>query len=129
MKMFLASLLAIVAMTCWGCAAAASPSALPLASPAAICDQTQFAPPPTLSCTSALAAAAAALPAGHSAITGQQFRYGGLCPPGAPCVPPTGDQGIVIFDFASGPPQVVYVSAGAGGAVAVGTPAPYPSGY
>ncbi len=121
----------ILAIACSGCSAAASaaPSSAPSAAVTTVCDPAQFAPPPTLACGPALAAAAAALPAEHAPIARQEFRWGGLCPPGAPCVPPTGDQGIVIFDFASGPPLVVYVTPGASGAVAVGSPAPYPSGY
>ena len=130
MRSFLV-VMTILAIACSGCASAAStaPSVLPSASAATVCDQAQFAPPPTLACAPAVVAAAAALPAGHAPITRQEFRWGGLCPPGSPCVPPSGDQGIVIFDFASGPPLVVYVTAAAGGASAVGTPAPYPSGY
>jgi hypothetical protein len=125
-------LVAIVAIACSGCAAAAStaPSAPATASAAGVvCDQAQFAPPPTLTCAPAVAAAVAALPAAHPPIIRQEFRWGGLCAPGASCAPPLGDQGIVIFDFASGPSLVVYVSAGNGGAVASGSPAPYPSGY
>ena len=130
MRTFLA-VATVLAIACSGCSAAAStaPSAQPSAAVTTVCNDAQFAPPPTLTCAPALAAAAAALPAGHPPIARQEFRWGGLCPPGAPCVPPTGDQGIVIFTFASGPPLVVYVAAGASGAAAVGTPAPYPSGY
>jgi hypothetical protein len=104
-------------------------SASPVASPEVVCDTWQLNPSPSLTCGPALAAALAMLAPTHPAIIREEFRWGGLCPPGAPCVPPVGDQGIVIFDFASGPPLFVYVSAGAGGVVAVGPPAPYPSGY
>ena len=104
-------------------------SAAPLASPEVVCDTSQLNPAPSLACAPALAAAAAALPAGHPPIVREEFRWGGLCPPGAPCVAPLGDQGIVIFDFASEPSAFVYVSATAGGGVAVSSAAPYPSGY
>jgi len=129
MRMFLV-VATILAIASSGCSSAAStaPSALPSAAVTTVCDRAQFVPSPTLTCAPALAAAAAALPAGHPPIARQEFRRGGLCPPGAPCVPPRGDQGIVIFDLASGPPLVLYVTAGASGAAAVGTPLPYPSG-
>jgi len=129
MRTFLA-VATILAIAGSGCSAAASaaPSAQPSAAVTTVCDDAQFAPPPTLTCAPALAAAVAALPAGHPSIVREEFRWGGLCPPGAPCVPPRGDQGIVIFDLASGPPLVLYVTAGASGAAAVGTPLPYPSG-
>ena len=65
----------------------------------------------------------------HPPIIREEFRWGGPCPPGAPCAPPLGDAEIVIFDFASGFPVFVLVSAEAGGVVAASTPAPYPSGY
>ncbi|HEY5436315.1 MAG TPA: hypothetical protein VIK13_13855, partial [Candidatus Limnocylindrales bacterium] len=73
--------------------------------------------------------ALAVLTPAHPPIIREQFRWGGLCPPGAPCAPPLGNAGIVIFDFAGGPSVFVYVSAEAGGVVAAGPPAPYPSGY
>jgi hypothetical protein len=94
-----------------------------------VCDTSQLNPSPSLTCSPAIPAAAAALTLAHPTIIREEFRWGGLCPPGAPCVAPLGDQGIVIIDFASGPPVFVYVSAGAGGVVAAGSPAPYPSGY
>jgi hypothetical protein len=75
------------------------------------------------------AAALAALAPGHPPIIREEFRWGGLCPPGAPCAPPLGDAGIVIFDLTSGPSVFVYVSTGAGGVLAASSPAPYPSGY
>lgn len=110
-------------------AASALSSASPVPSPEVICDPSQWKPPPSLTCGPALTAALTALPPGHPSITHEQFRWGGLCPPGAPCLPPLGDQGIVIFDFASGSSAFVYVSAAPGGVVAAGSPAPYPSGY
>ena len=129
----LAALIVVVT----GCAApsSASSSALPSLSavglPQVVCDSTQFEPSPSLTCGPALGAAVAVLhldPA-HPAIIREEFRWGGLCPPGAPCAPPTGNDGIVIFDFASGPSVFVYVNADAGGIVAASSPAPYPSGY
>lgn len=107
----------------------ASSSASPVGSPEVVCDTSQLNPTPSLTCTPAITAALAALAPGHPAIVREEFRWGGLCPPGAPCVAPLGDQGIVIIDFASGPPLFVYVSAGPGGVVTAGSPAPYPSGF
>ncbi len=110
-----------------------APSAV--ASPAVVCDNAQFQPTPSLTCGPAIAAALAVLPPAHPPIVREEFRWGGLCPPGAPCVPPLGDAGIVIVSFASGPAVFVYVHAETGGAVATGSvvaassPAPYPSGY
>jgi hypothetical protein len=117
-----------------GCAATSSASSPPpspsaVASPAVVCDGSQFQPPPSLTCGPAVAAALAVLAPAHAPIIRQEFRWGGLCPPGAPCAPPFGNAGIVIFDFASGPPVFVYVSTGAGGVVAASSPAPYSSGY
>jgi len=89
----------------------------------------QFQPTPSLTCGPAVAAALAVLGPTHPPIIREEFRWGGLCPPGAPCAPPFGNAGIVIVDFASGPPVFVYVSAEAGGVVAASSPAPYPSGY
>jgi hypothetical protein len=77
----------------------------------------------------ALVAALAVLAPSHPPIIREEFRWGGLCPPDAPCALPLGDQGIVIIDFASGSPLFVYVNAGAGGVVVASSPAPYPSGY
>jgi hypothetical protein len=129
-------ILALVATLAAGCAApspTSSPSSpsspAPIPSPQVVCDASQFQPPPTLTCGPAIAAAIAALPADHPPVVREEFRWGGLCPPGAPCAPPLGDAGIVIFDFASGPSTFVYVSADAGRVVARGSPAPYPSGY
>jgi len=110
-----------------------APSAI--ASPAVACDSAQFQPTPRLTCGPAVAAALAVLPPAHPPIVREEFRWGGLCPPGAPCVPPLGDAGIVIVSFASGPAVFVYVRAETRGAVAAGgvvtasSPAPYPSGY
>jgi hypothetical protein len=118
---------AVALAGCVGAASPASPSAA--ASPTVICDTTQFQPTPSLTCGPALAAALAALTPAHPPIIHEQFRWGGLCPPGAPCAPPLGNAGIVIFDFASGPSVFVYVSVEAGGVVAASSPAPYPSGY
>jgi hypothetical protein len=119
--------------------ASAPSSASPVASPEVVCDKlatpaegalpSQPNPTPSLTCGTALAAALAMLGPAHPPIIREEFRWGGLCPPGAPCVPPLGDQGIVIIDFASGPAVFVYVSAAPGGAVAASSPAPYPSGY
>jgi hypothetical protein len=127
--------LALVALVVVGCAATASEPSSPLASvsavasPEVVCDGSQFQPPPSLTCGPAIAAALAALAPTHPPIIREEFRWGGLCPPGAPCAPPLGDAGIVIVDFAGGPSVFVYVSAGAGGVVAAGSPAPYPSGH
>jgi hypothetical protein len=107
--------------------AAGSPHAV--ASPHVVCDTTQFVPPPALTCRAAIAAAEPVLAPGHPAIVREEFRWGGLCPPGAPCVPPMPDAGILIVEFAAGPPVFVYVSANAAGVVAASTPAPYPAGY
>jgi hypothetical protein len=104
-----------------------SPSAA--ASPEVVFDGSQFKPPPSLTCGPAIAAALAVLAPGHPPIIREEFRWGGLCPPGAPCAPPLGNAGIVIFDFAGGSPVFAYVNTGAGGVVAASTPAPYPSGY
>jgi hypothetical protein len=127
--------LAMVAIVVVGCAASSSaPSSPPLspsavASPEVVCDGAQFQPPPSLTCSPAIAAALAVLAPAHPPIIREEFRWGGLCPPGAPCAPPLGDAGIVIVDFMSGPPVFVYVNVEAGGVVAASTPAPYPSGY
>jgi hypothetical protein len=125
----------LVAIGVLGCAPTSSaPSSPPpapsaVASPAVVCDGSQFQPPPTLTCGPAIAAALAALASAHPPIIREEFRWGGLCPPGAPCAPPLGNAGIVIFDFAGGSPVFAYVNTGAGGVVAASTPAPYPSGY
>jgi hypothetical protein len=125
--------LATVAIVAAGCEASSSAPSSPLpsavASPAVICDGSQFQPPPDLTCGPAIAAARVALAPAHPPIIRGEFRWGGMCPPGAPCAPPLGNAGIVIFDFASGPSVFVYVSAGAGGVVVASSPAPYPSGY
>jgi hypothetical protein len=127
----LVALLATLITACVGSAPSLSPltSASPAASPDVVCDTSHLNPSPSLTCGPAIAAALAALTLAHPTIIREEFRWGGLCPPGAPCVAPLGDRGIVIFDFGSGPPVFVYVSAGAGGVVAAGSPAPYPSGY
>jgi hypothetical protein len=104
-------------------------SAPPVPSPEVLCDTSQLNPTPSLTCGPALAAALAILAPTHPAIIREEFRWGGLCPPGAPCVAPLGDQGIVIIDFAIGAPVFVYVSSAQGGVVAASSPAPYPSGY
>ena len=125
--------LAIVAALVAACAAtsggpsASSPAPSALASPAVVCDTTQFQPTPSLTCGPARRARRTR-PA-HPPISREEFRYGGLCPPDAPCAPPLGDAGIVIVTFASGPAVFVYVQAAAGGVVTVSSPAPYPSGY
>ena len=123
--------IALVAAVVAGCAAPSSaPSAL--ASPAVICDGSQFQPTPSLTCGPAIAAALAVLAVltpVHPPIIREEFRWGGLCPPGAPCAPPLGNAGIVIVGFASEPSVFVYVSAEAGGVVAASSPALYPSGY
>jgi hypothetical protein len=125
--------LALVATMGAGCAGSSSsppsPSPSALASPEVVCDTAQFQPPPSLTCAPAIGAALAVLAQGHPPIIREEFRSGGLCPPGAPCAPPLGYAGIVFFDFASGPSVFVYVSAGVGGVVAASSPAPYPSGY
>jgi hypothetical protein len=127
--------LATVAIVVAGCAPTSSALSSPLSSPSAVaspevvCDGSQFQPPPSLTCGPAIAAALAALAPGHQPIIREEFRWGGLCPPGAPCAPPLGNAGIVIFDFANGPSMFVYVSAEVGGVVAASSPAPYPSGY
>lgn len=104
-------------------------SASPVAPPEVVCDTSQLNPTPSLSCGTAIAAATAMLAPNHPAIERAEFRWGGLCPPGAPCVPPRGDQGIVIFSFTRDPSSFVYVTAAPGGAVTASSPAPYPSGY
>ena len=127
--------LAAVAVVVAACAPTSSalssprPSPSAVASPEVVCDAVQFQPTPSLTCGPAIAAALAVLGPGRPAIIREEFRWGGLCPPGAPCAPPLGNAGIVIVDFASGPPVFVYVSAEAGGVVAASSPAPYPSGY
>ena len=110
-------------------AASAPSSASPVASPDVVCDTSQLNPTPSLTCHPALAGALAVLAPAHPPIIREEFRWGGLCPPGAPCVAPLGDHGIVIFDFATGSPLFVYVSTAAGGVVVASSPAPYPSGY
>jgi hypothetical protein len=134
MRRFVISV-ATVAIVVACCATSSSPASSPLPSPSAVaspevvCDGSQFQPPPSLTCGPAIAAALAVLGPGHPPIIREEFRWGGLCPPGAPCAPPFGNAGIVIVDFVSGPSVFVYVSAEAGGAVAASSPAPYPSGY
>ena len=126
---------ALVGIVVAGCAPASSvpssppPSPSPLASPEVVCDGSQFQPPPSLTCGPAITAALAVLTSGYPPIIREEFRWGGLCPPGGRCPVSGGDSGIVIFDFASGPSVFVYVSAEAGGVVAASSPAPYPSGY
>src|SRR5450759_2558118 len=121
----------MVALVVAGCAAPLSAPSSPLPSPSAVaspvvvCDGSQFQPPPSLTCGPAIAAALAALAPAHPPIIREEFRWGGLCPPGAPCAPPLGDAGIVIVDFAGGPSVFVYVSAGAGELAATTPPAPY----
>jgi hypothetical protein len=110
-------------------AASAPSSASPVASPEVVCDPSQLNPTPSLTCRPALAAALAVLAPAHPPIIREEFRFGGLCPPDAPCVAPLGDQGIVIFDFVSGQPEFVYVSTAPVGVVVASSPAPYPSGY
>src|SRR5450756_684758 len=127
--------LSTVAIVVAGCAPTSSALSSPLSSPSAVaspevvCDGSQFQPPPSLTCGPALAAALAVLTPAHPPIIREEFRWGGLCPPGAPCAPPVGNAGIVIFDFANGPSVFVYVSAEVGGVVTASSPAPYPSGY
>jgi hypothetical protein len=128
--------LVMVGIVVTGCAASSSaPSSPPgtspfaVASPAVVCDGSQFHPPPSLTCGPAIAAALAVLASAHPPIIREEFHWGGLCPPGAPCAPPLGNAGIVIFGFAGGPSVFVNVSAEAGGVVAASSPAPYPSGY
>ena len=127
--------LATVAIVVAGCAPTSSALSAPRPSPSAVappevvCDQSQFQPTPSLTCGPAIAAALAVLAPAHPPIIREEFRWGGLCPPGAPCAPPLGDAGIVIVDFVSGPSVFVYVSVEAGGVVAASSPAPYPSGY
>jgi hypothetical protein len=127
--------LATVATVAAGCAATSSapssplPSPSALASPEVVCDTAQFRPTPSLTCGPAIAAALAVLAPAHAPIIREEFRWGGLCPPGAPCAPPLGGAGIIIVDFASGPSVFVYVSAESGGVLAASSPAPYPSGY
>jgi hypothetical protein len=125
------ALVAIVGAGCAGSSSVSSPPPSPssLASPEVVCDGSQFQPLPSLTCGPAIAAALRMLAPGHPAIIGEEFRWGGLCPPGAPCAPPLGNAGIVIVTFASGPSVFVYVSAGAGGVVTASSPARYPSGY
>jgi hypothetical protein len=126
---------ALVAIVVAGCGPTSSapssppPSPSSLASPEVVCDGSQFQPLPSLTCGPAIAAALRMLAPGHPPIIREEFRWGGLCPPGAPCAPPLGNAGIVIVTFASGPSVFVYVSAGAGGGVIASSPAPYPSGY
>ncbi len=100
-----------------------------LASPEVICDTSQLDPTPSLTCSAALAVALAGVGSAHPAIVREEFRWGGFCPPGAPCVPPRGDEGIVVLDFASGPPLFIDVSSNPGGIVSASSPAPFPSGY
>ena len=127
--------LATVAMVVAGCVGTSSapssppPSPSAVASPEVVCDTAQPEPSPSLTCGPAIAAALAVLAPEHPPIVREEFRWGGLCPPGAPCAPPLGDAGIVIVDFAGGPSVFVYVSAEPGGLVAASSPAPYPSGY
>ena len=126
----IAILPAVIAAFVVACAAPPSdaPSPSAVASPAVVCDGSRFQPPPTLTCGPAILAAEAALGRAHPGIVREEFRWGDLCPPDAPCVPPTGSAGVVIFDFATGQPLFVYLSAEAGGVVA-SSPAPHPAGY
>ena len=129
----IALLAVVLAVAGCGSTPSASPSPTPsptaVASPEVVCDSSQWQPPPTLTCPAAIAAAISALGPAHPPILRATFRWGGLCPPGAPCAPSTGDDGVVIFDLASGPPVFVYVNTATGGAAAASSPAPYPSGY
>jgi hypothetical protein len=113
-----------------GCGSSGSgPSPSAVASPEVVCGSATWQPTASLTCGPAIAAALAALPGAHAPIIREEFRWGGLCPPGAPCAPPMGDAGIVIIDYAGTPSLFVYVNALSGGVVAASSPAPYPSGY
>lgn len=121
---------AIVAIVVAGCASPGSgPPPTAVASPEVVCESATWQPTASLTCGPAIAAALAVLPASHAAIIREEFRWGGLCPPGVPCAPPMGDAGIVIIGYAGTPAVFVYVDAVSGGAVAASSPAPYPSGY
>ncbi len=110
-----------------GPSASPAPSAGP--SPAIVCDTAQFQPAPPLTCRPAIGAAVALLAGGHPAIVSEEFRWGGLCPPGAPCVPPMPDAGIVIIGFAGGSSVYILVNAATSGSLTTTAAEPYPSGY
>jgi hypothetical protein len=101
--------IAMVGIVVVGCTSSSSAPSLPVPStsavpsPEVVCDGSQFQPPPSLTCSPAISAAFAVLGPGHPPIIREEFRWGGLCPPGAPCAPPLGNAGIVIFNFASDP--------------------------
>jgi hypothetical protein len=126
LDLFVLSVLTVIVAAC-GSSPAGAPSAP--ASPAIVCDTAQFQPPPPLTCGPAITKALAVLAGGHPPIVAEEFRWGGLCPPGAPCVPPMSDAAIVIIDFSSGPPAYVQVTSNSAGVVTATAPAPYPSGY
>ena len=121
----LAGVLALVA----ACASSPLETLSAAASPSVVCDTAKFEPPPALTCGPAITAALVVLAAGHPPIVSEEFRWGGLCPPGAPCAPPMPDAGIVIVDFSTGSPVYVQVTANSPGVVIATAPAPYPSGY
>ena len=129
MKPLRLCLLAVVLALVAACASSPLKSPSAPASPPVVCDTAQFEPPPTLTCGPAITAALAVLAAGHAPIVSEEFRWGGLCPPGAPCAPPMPDAGIVIVDFSTGSPVYVQVTANPPGVVIATAPAPYPSGY
>jgi len=88
------------------------------------CDDTQFRPPPTLSCDVAVDAALGSL-SSHPPITALAFVYGDVCPPNARCLAPSGSYGTLIITFGDGSQQSVHVGLD-GTRMTVEEPRPYP---
>jgi hypothetical protein len=82
----------LVAVLLTGSCAAAVP---------ATCDDSVWNPPPELSCDEAITVARAQY-ATTPGITGLTVQYGGICPPGAHCQIPRGNQATVGASIAGG---------------------------
>jgi hypothetical protein len=65
-----------------------------------------------LNCLGAIAAALAALPTGHAAVSSLAFAWGVYCPPGSPCASPDGvllETGYVVVTYIDGTRVLVIV--------------------
>jgi hypothetical protein len=107
----------LVAVLLTGSCAAAVP---------ATCDDSVWNPPPELSCDEAITAARAQY-ATTPGITGLTVQYGGICPPGAHCQIPRGNQATVGASIAGGVQLYVTVTVGEDGIVRADAPQPVPT--